>query len=79
MHLPQTFHVLHKSLKRSRNTPQPEAKRLLIPCMGNANKFLRLLSFKVGLDWIVTSHDLRKFNMQLKMTRVNDPAFNERH
>ena len=51
----------------------------LFPCTArNVNKFLRTLSFKAGLDWIVTSHDLRKFfSTQLKMTRVNDPAFNE--
>jgi len=51
----------------------------LFPITARAvNKFLKTLSIRAGLDWIVSSHDLRKFfSTQLKMARVNDPAFNE--
>ena len=36
------------------------------------------MSDKAGLDWKVSSHDLRKFfATNLKLARVNDPAFNE--
>jgi site-specific recombinase XerD len=51
----------------------------LFPITARAvNKFLKTLSYRAGLDWIVSSHSLRKFfSTQLKMARVNDPAFNE--
>ncbi|MHA1711556.1 MAG: tyrosine-type recombinase/integrase, partial [Candidatus Freyarchaeota archaeon] len=51
----------------------------LFPCTArNVNKFLKTLSFRAGISWTVSSHDLRKFfSTQLKMARVNDPAFNE--
>jgi len=68
--------TLREYLATRRNL-KPEGP--LFPCTARSvNKFLRTLSFKAGLDWIVSSHDLRKFfSTQLKMTRVNDPAFNE--
>jgi len=51
----------------------------LFPCTArNVNKFLKALSFRAGLGWTVSSHDLRKyFSTRLKTARVNDPAFNE--
>jgi integrase len=42
------------------------------------NKFLASLSYKAGISFKVSSHDLRKFfATQLKLARVNNPAFNE--
>jgi integrase len=42
------------------------------------NRFLASLSHKTVVSFKVSSHDLRKFfATQLKMARVNDPAFNE--
>jgi len=51
----------------------------LFPCTArNVNRFLKRLSSKAGLRWTVSSHDLRKyFATNLKLARVNDPAFNE--
>ena len=51
----------------------------LFPCTArNVNKFLKTLSFRAGLGWTVSSHDLRKyFSTRLKTARVNDPRFNE--
>jgi len=51
----------------------------LFPCTArNVNGFLNRLSSKAGLKWTVSSHDLRKyFATNLKLARVNDPAFNE--
>jgi len=55
-----------------------EADRLF-PCTSrNVNNFLKQLSSKARLEWTVSSHDLRKyFATNLKLARVNDPAFNE--
>jgi len=46
----------------------------LFPCTArNVNKFLRNLSIRAGLDWIVSSHDLRKyFNTQMKLAGLNE-------
>ena len=42
------------------------------------NMFLERLSRKAGISFKVSSHDLRKyFATNLKIARVNDPAFNE--
>jgi len=42
------------------------------------NKFLGSLSYNARISFEVSSHDLRKFfATQLKLARVNDPAFNE--
>jgi len=51
----------------------------LFPCTArNVNGFLKRLSSRAGLRWTVSSHDLRKyFATNLKLARVNDPAFNE--
>lgn len=46
----------------------------LFPCTArNVNKFLRSLSIRAGLDWIVSSHDLRKyFITQMKLAGLNE-------
>jgi len=51
----------------------------LFPCTArNVNSFLYRMSVRAGLGWSVSSHDLRKFfATNLKLARVNDPAFNE--
>lgn len=51
----------------------------LFPCTcRNINKFLERASCRAGLPWKITSHNLRMyFSTRLKMTRVNDPAFND--
>jgi len=56
-----------------------ETSSLLFPCTTrNVNSFLRRMSSSAGLNWNVSSHDLRKFfATNLKLARVNDPAFND--
>jgi len=56
----------------------------LFPCTSvdsgtkNFDDVLRRLSFKAGLDWHVSSHDLRKFfSNSLKTAHPGDPAFND--
>ena len=51
---------------------KPQAR--LFPCTArNVNKFLKALSLKAGLGWIVSSHDLRKyFNTQMKLAGLNE-------
>ena len=53
----------------------------LLPCTDrNINRFLERASYRAGLPWKITSHNLRMhFSTRLKMTRVNDPAFNDTH
>lgn len=52
--------------------------RLIPYTARGVNKFLKRLSYGAGLEWKVSSHDLRKFfATNLKLARVNDPAFNE--
>ena len=52
---------------------------LVFPCTPqNVRHFLAKISDHAGVTFRVGSHDLRKyFNTQLKMTRVNSPAFND--
>jgi len=56
-----------------------ETSSRLFPCTArNVNSFLNRMSRRAGLTWKVSSHDLRKFfATNLKLARVNDPAFNE--
>lgn len=56
-----------------------EPSSRLFPCTArNVNNFLARLSGEAVLDWKVSSHDLRKYYAtNLKLARVNDPAFNE--
>ena len=68
--------ALREYLSTRKNLKEADS---LFPCTArNVNSFLRRLSSKAGPEWTVSSHDLRKyFATNLKLARVNDPAFNE--
>jgi site-specific recombinase XerD len=61
-----------KEYLKTRGDLNPQSR--LFPITARAvNKFLRILSFRAGLDWIVSSHSLRKyFNTQMKMAGLNE-------
>ena len=65
--------------KYLRTRERLEESSRLFPCTSrNVNNFLSRMSDRAGLGWRVSSHDLRKFfATNLKLARVNDPAFNE--
>ena len=68
--------ALAKYLRTREGLKEPSR---LFPCSArNVNSFLNRMSERGGIGWRVSSHDLRKyFATSLKLTRVNDPGFNE--
>jgi len=66
-----------KECLKARENLKPSS-RLFNCTPQNVRHFLARLSDHAGITYRVGSHDLRKyFNTQLKMARVNSPAFND--